>query len=226
MDHILERLKELLSETDLNPEGKTRLPSERELAEVLGVNRTTLREKMSVLEAVGFITRTQGSGTYLSMPRSKFLQFYFDMALKLGFISIPQLEEVREMIEAGVARAAAAHATSEDINALEYFLNQMMTAGNTPYGNELDHAFHMHLGTATHNPVMMMILDGLALSMRKVLQHRRRVISQFPRGLEVANDTHIDIYKAVRDQKPDQAEAAMSNHFKVWRRIQANNSTS
>jgi GntR family transcriptional repressor for pyruvate dehydrogenase complex len=219
LDHILERLKELLSETNPNPEGKTRLPSERELAEALGVNRTTLREKMSVLEAVGFITRTQGSGTFLSMPRSKFLQFYFDMALKLGFISIPQLEEVREMIEAGVARAAAAHATDEDINALEYFLNQMMTAGDTPYGNELDHAFHMHLGTATHNPVMIMILDGLALSMRKVLQHRRRIISQFPRGLDITNDTHTDIYNAVKAHEPDQAEQAMSNHFKVWRRI-------
>lgn len=46
-----------------------RLPSERELSQMLGVNRMTLRRALDMLESQGFLLRRQGDGTYVSKPK-------------------------------------------------------------------------------------------------------------------------------------------------------------
>jgi GntR family transcriptional regulator len=46
-----------------------RLPTERQLAETLGVSRPTLRQALELLEKDGLIERRQGSGTYVAEPR-------------------------------------------------------------------------------------------------------------------------------------------------------------
>ena len=160
MDAFVERLMEVIAASNPQFDGEIRLPSERDIAQALEVDRATLREKMAVLEAMGFITRTQGSGTYLSMPRANILKLSFDMALRFKYISIEQIEEVREIIEVGVVRNAAQNASDEDIRALEYFLHRLIEAQEAEYGHELDYTFHMHLGIATHNPVLIMILEA------------------------------------------------------------------
>lgn len=132
------------------------------------MNRSSFREKTAILEAMGFIGRTQGSGTDLSMPKSQLLQLTFDMALKINYTTIEQLEATRETIEIGVAKAATQNASEEDIKAIEYFLNRLLGITDVEYGRELDHSFHMHLRTATHNPVLSIILDSFSTSLRKV----------------------------------------------------------
>lgn len=217
MDAFVERLMEVIAASNPQFDGEIRLPSERDIAQALKVNRATLREKMAVLEAMGFISRTQGSGTYLSMPRANILKLSFDMALRFKYINIEQLEEVREIIEVGVVRNAAQNASDEDIRALEYFLHRLIEAQEAEYGHELDYTFHMHLGIATHNPVLVMILESLSSALRKLLSHRRRLVSMVPRGLEKTNETHIDIFEAVRDRDPERAVAAMFRHFTIWK---------
>lgn len=215
-DPVLESLKELLAEARPEPGRSTKLPTERVLAEKLGVNRSILREKMAVLKALGFVEQAQGSGTFLTVPGSDFLRFYFDLALNLGFISLVQIEEARRMIEGRVVKLAAMNATEEDIKALAYFLDQLLAAHDAERGHELDHAFHMHLGVASHNPVIVMIQEALSGVMRRVLTHRRKIVSAIPRGLETTNKTHIAIVEAVRAHNPQAAEAAMEAHFEVW----------
>lgn len=217
MEEFLNRLLNEISDTNPDYKGSIRLPSERGLVESLEINRTTLREKMAVLEAMGFISREQGSGTYLQMPHSQILQLTFNMALKMNYTDIGQLETAREIIEVGVAKTAAENATEKDIKALEYFLELLLETKNPDYGHELDHAFHMHLGTASHNPVLVLILDSFSSALRKVLQDRRHYISQIPRGLEKTNATHVAIFEAVRDHDPERAKLAMEEHFSIWR---------
>ena len=62
------------------------------------MQRPTVRDRLTVLETLGFLQRRQGSGTFLSLPNSQFLQFYFEVSLKLGFISIDQMQGALEMI--------------------------------------------------------------------------------------------------------------------------------
>jgi GntR family transcriptional repressor for pyruvate dehydrogenase complex len=219
MQQFLDTLLDVISTTNPSFEGDIKLPSERELAASLGVNRATLREKMAVLDAIGFIKRAQGSGTYLTMPRSQILQLTFNMALQMNYTTIEHLTTAREMIEAGVARMAAQNATDKDIKAMKYFLERLLETQDPEYGHELDHAFHMHLSVATHNPVLQIILESFSPSLRKVLQHRRHLVSQIPQGLEKTNETHVAIFEAVRDHDPDRAVKAMEDHFTVWQKF-------
>lgn len=216
MQQFLDTLLDVISATNPTFEGDIKLPSERELAASLGVNRATLREKMAVLDAIGFIKRAQGSGTYLTMPRSQILQLTFNMALRMDYTTIDHLTSAREIIEAGVAKMAARNATAKDIKAMEYFLDRLLETQDTEYGHELDHAFHMHLSVATHNPVLQIILESFSPSLRKVLQHRRHLVAQVPLGLEKTNETHVAIFQAVRDHDQEGAVKAMEKHFSIW----------
>jgi len=216
LDPLLDRLIDLIAGSQPDPGGETRVPPERELADKLGINRSSLREKMAVLEALGFVTRTQGSGTFLSIPRSNFHKYYYEVALRLGSITIEQLQEAREMLEMEMVCAAAVNANEEDVKALEYFLNRMVGTADAEYGADLDVAFHMALGAATHNPVVMILLEDLSFVLRRVYKERRLLVSRVPRGLAETDATHLDILKAVREHEPVAARAAMANHFSVW----------
>ena len=217
MDQILEQLINLIVESQSEVNGESRLPTERELAETLGLNRAQLREKMAVLEALGFISRTQGRGTFVTVPRHNFQKYYYEIALKLGYITIDQLQDAREMIEMEMVRAAARNATDEDIRALEYFLNRMLETADAEYGADLDVAFHMALGAASHNPVIKTILESLSMVLRQLHKKRRVLVSQAPSGLTQTDATHIDVFEAVKNRDPEAAQEAMSRHFSVWR---------
>lgn len=64
---IAEGLLERIESGDLAP--GDRLPAERELSEMLGVNRLTLRRALWVLQSQGLLTRHQGKGTFVSEPK-------------------------------------------------------------------------------------------------------------------------------------------------------------
>lgn len=97
----------LMTTFESGPDGENRLPPERRMAELLQVQRSTLREALATLENLGVIERTQGRGTYLRLPDARIIQLYFDLALRLGYVTIEELETAREMLEREIARRAA-----------------------------------------------------------------------------------------------------------------------
>ena len=62
-EEIVDQIKSLISKGDLKP--GDRIPSERELAVMLGVSRPSVREAIMVLDAMGFLEARQGGGTYV-----------------------------------------------------------------------------------------------------------------------------------------------------------------
>lgn len=66
-DRLLERITDVILRVAPDRSGQVRLPTERALAEMLGVQRATVRERLATLQSLGVIRRTQGSGTYLSL---------------------------------------------------------------------------------------------------------------------------------------------------------------
>ncbi|MCG8351920.1 MAG: FCD domain-containing protein [Chloroflexales bacterium] len=216
MDATFEQLKELLVQIQPDANGVARAPTERELAKALDVQRSTLRERLASLEVLGLIRRTQGSGTYLALPDSGFVRLYFEMALKLGYFNIEQLQQAREMLEHEVARVAACSATPDDLAALQAALDRMLTTQSVAEGDEADYQFHLSLMQATHNPVITLIMEGLASVLYQVLQQRRQLIRTIPGAAERTNATHILIVQAIFDHDPEQAVRAMENHFAVW----------
>ncbi len=221
MDRTLEDLKSLISKVAADGGESGRLPTERELSEALGVNRTTLRERLAALETLGFVRRTQGSGTYLTMPDPAFVQLYFEMALRVNYMTFEQIEDTRESLERDVAYSAALNATPEDIGALEDAMRRVLEAKSAEAGAEADYEFHLHLAHATHNPVISLILGGLSSVLHQVFLRRQRLVRGVPGGAVRTNNTHIAILDAVRDHNANRALAAMDEHFLAWNRESA-----
>ena len=224
-DDLLARIIEIAVHTRADENGRIRLPTERELSEILQVQRPTVRDRLTVLETLGFLQRRQGSGTFLSLPNSQFLQFYFEVSLKLGFISIDQMQGALEMIGLEMVSTAAIHSSGADIALLEQAVEKMREAKSMNDFVESQFLFHTGLAQACHNTVISLLIDGLAKVIRTVFMRRVRVISSVQGALDRNADAHSRVMQSVKDREPEMAREAMIECYALWRREAAKIST-
>src|SRR3954451_10789960 len=104
-DQIAARVIRLITERRLQP--GDRLPPERELAQAMGVSRSSLREALRALSLLGVTEMRQGDGTYLTALDPEALMRPFGLVLALGDGQMKELFEARRVIELGLAALAA-----------------------------------------------------------------------------------------------------------------------
>ncbi len=217
-DDILAQLIEIAVRTRPDGSGTIRLPTERELAERLAVRRPTLRDRLTVLETLGFIHRQQGSGTYLSLPNSRFLQFYFEISLRLGFVSMDQIQGALELIGAQMAVAAAIHANEDNFAALDRVLVRLKGAAELEAFVEAQFELHAELARASQNPVLVIIIDALASVIRHMLSGRVTMLAMVQGAFSRNVDAYSDLVQAIKDREPELAHAALQECYALWRR--------
>ena len=205
---IVEQVKELVLEGRLNPGQK--LPSERELAEQLGVGRSSVREATSAMLAMGIIEIRPGEGAYV---RPDFPQSMLDSVEWSAFMlnQYPiDLFEARVAIETSTARLAASRATDEDKERLYQIVEQMARAATLEKFVDLDIEFHLSLARASQNLVMHDILYGLHNLMRSSML---RVLESTDRR-ELALEQHRSLCAAVGQGAAKEAEQIMRTHLR------------
>lgn len=217
-DDLLIRIIEIAMRVRPDESGRVRLPTERELSEVLDVQRPTVRERLTVLETLGFVTRRQGSGTYLSLPNAQVLQFYFEVSLKLGFLSLEQIQKALEMIGMELAVTASIDASREEFDALDAVVMRMADTESIDGFAQCQLDFHIELARAAHNPVIILIIDGLTSVIRAVMTNRVRMISVVKGSFDRSVTTHRSVVQALRDREPEMARIALQECFSLWRR--------
>ncbi len=217
-DDLLARILNIAMRTRPDATGRVRLPTERELSELLQVQRPTLRERLTILETMGFVQRRQGSGTFLSLPNSQFLQFYFEIGMKLGFVSADQMQSAMEMIGLEMVSHAAIEATSADVALLEQVVERLRSAGQMDEFVNGQFEFHAGLAQACHNPVLSLVTDGMARVIRTVLLGRVRVLSMVRGAFDRNIDAHAAVVQALRDREPEVARIALQEAYALWRR--------
>ncbi|MDM9624576.1 FadR/GntR family transcriptional regulator [Rhizobium sp. S152] len=150
-----------------------RLPTERALMEQLQVGRSTIREAISHLQALGVIETRKGSGTYLLKPVSK-ATIHMPLSLDAGTLrdALLQTLEVRRGIECEAGMVAAAKRTAQDLALIERNLDEMervhIEKGTS--GPE-DLAFHLAIYDATHNPLFRQLLEQMRETFWQFWQH-------------------------------------------------------
>jgi GntR family transcriptional regulator, transcriptional repressor for pyruvate dehydrogenase complex len=217
-DRILERITDVILRVTPDKSGQVRLPTERALAEMLGVQRATVRERLATLQSLGVIRRTQGSGTYLSLPTSSFVELYFNIALKVGYLTVDELRDAFEMVSREVAAAACLNATELDLAALRAAIAAIEGSVGPEQQVETHYAFHLTLARASHNPVLLLITEGVAVVLREILRQRIRLLRMVSGALSRDVESHRAILSAVGDREPDAARTASDEHFRLWRR--------
>lgn len=220
-DNLLIRIIEIAMRTRADDSGRVRLPTERELSETLNVQRPTVRERLTVLETLGFVTRRQGSGTYLSLPNAQVLRFYFEVSLKLGFLSLTQIQQALEMIGMEMAVTAAIDANKDEFDALEAVLTRMAQAKTVALFAQTHLDFHIVLARAAHNPVITLIIDGLTSVIRAALTDRVDTIAAVEGSFDRSVAAHRTVVQALRDREPELARIALQACFSLWRRESA-----
>ncbi|GFG73389.1 FadR/GntR family transcriptional regulator [Mycobacterium botniense] len=133
------------------PPGST-LPPERELAEWLGVNRTSLRQGLARLQHMGLIEARQGSGNVVRDPqRLTHPAVVETLVRKLGPDFLTELLEIRTAFGALIGRLAAERSTLDDARALREALDAAQSADTSAARQAADLAFFGVLIHATRN---------------------------------------------------------------------------
>ncbi|WP_338807346.1 transcriptional regulator GlcC [Pseudomonas chlororaphis] len=214
-DVVCERIERLIVDGVLKT-GQL-LPSERRLTEKLGVSRTALREGLKLLRARGIIETKQGKGSFVAQLSGQGAT----SALMHLFSSQPRtlydLFEVRSLLEGESARLAALRGTDADFVLIGRAYQALLDAHDQTFDASaharLDHAFHLAICEASHNPVLVQTLRSLTdLLLNSVfasvnnLYHRQAQKRQIDRQ-------HARLYNAVTGRLPEQARKAAIAHI-------------
>lgn len=205
---ITRKLLEFLLSGEVTPGSK--IPSERQLAEALGVGRSAVREAIKSLNLLGLLDVRQGDGTYLNRSGSDLLPRVIEWGLLLQEPRILDLVEARGEIEVIVAGLAAQRRTDDDVAAIKAQLDAMAAAeGDVPTYVDADIAFHVALAKASGNETF----EGLLNSLRSLL------LVWAARVLEHAGETksslamHEPIFEAVANRDSEAARETMRAHM-------------
>lgn len=185
-----------------------KLPTEGELAGLLGVGRNTVREALRILVSRNIVTIRQGSGTFISDKNG-----VADDPLGFSMIEdrrklTEDLIQIRVMVEPPIAALAAQNATKKEILALEAMIVELEHAmeGRGDY-SEKDSQFHAMIAGCTHNLVMTnlipVITDGIQVFAGSVRETE----------YEITREAHRRIFEAIRDKRPVDAQQAMYFHL-------------
>ncbi len=190
-----------------------KLPPERELTEMFGVGRSTLREAISALVLVGYLEVVQGRGTFLK----KDFQPHNVSALELSDVyaatSIIDLLEAREILECNAVKLAARRAGVEDARAFRNALSKMKSAvDDVARFSEYDLDLHMAIARATGN---VMIFEIMKLILKRVYKQYGRFKHQTLFQTDKAIETAEEIISCVVNGDEERASKHMQVHLNL-----------
>jgi len=203
---VAEQIERLIL-TKLKPGDK--LPSERELTELLHVSRSSIRDAIRSLELVGLVEPRQGAGTIVRATHLDSMNSIAE-ALRQRQAMVSDLLDFRAMIEPPLAARAATNATLKQIEAMEEILRRQertMTSGDA--GIEEDANFHYSIAQASGNQVVLKVLDLIMDLLHDTRQRALQVSGRPQRSL----NGHLRILDAITQRNPEAAHAAMRRHI-------------
>ncbi|GHG78787.1 FadR/GntR family transcriptional regulator [Pseudodonghicola xiamenensis] len=151
-----------------------RLPSERQLAQDLGVARNTVREALDHLETRGLIRRRAGSGSFVTYDPDGQGEALSPVAAETGPL---QLQVMRGILEPEMVRLAVINMSPKQIEALSVVLSKMETIHVDPTAFvRLEEEFHRLIAEGTGNPLLVacynLVLDARRQSFRAAMYRR------------------------------------------------------
>ncbi|HUK43113.1 MAG TPA: FadR/GntR family transcriptional regulator [Candidatus Bathyarchaeia archaeon] len=205
--HILEQLKP----GDL-------LPPERQLGELLGVSRGSVRDAIRSLELKGLLEPRQGIGTVVCDPGASTSDTLANALLDKRQL-VAELIDVRKMIEPHVAARAALHASDDDIVEMQDILaRQGAKVRRGEPATEEDTEFHYAMALASRNRAIVKVMENLM----DVLRETREKSSQGKGRPQKSLAGHRRILAALKRHDAAAAEAAVYRHLQEIETIALN----
>ncbi len=190
--------------------------TEAALVRQFGVNRSTVREGIRVLEQGGLVRRETGRKLFVCHPRYSALSTRMSRAMVLQDVTFRELFDTALVLEIGAVEGAVDNADAEDIEALEENQRKLRAAiGNPVVMSELDTEFHAALARASKNRVLELAREPAALLFFPTAE---LICRRVPEGPERMIEAHGKIIEAVKARDRELAHTWMRRHVADWRK--------
>lgn len=191
MNETIRQLEKYIEQNELSIGDK--LPVEKDLAETVGVGRSTLREAVKILVYSNVLEVKQGSGTFVKNG-------------SIGEFSTADLLHARSMIERQAIVLAARNQTDEELLCLKETLfqrNQLLEVGKFSEYIEADLSFHQQLVAMSDNPFLIKWYNELLPSLKRHLSQQVLRMEDYQDNTSI----HNQLYRALLEGQVEEAQA-------------------
>jgi GntR family transcriptional regulator, transcriptional repressor for pyruvate dehydrogenase complex len=192
-----------------------RLPPERELAQMLGVSRSTFREASGRLLAIGIVDIRRGrqGGTYVRESWTAASAEAVRRTLLPRWDEMEQLFDLRCLVEGMVARVAALRRGGDDVERMRAALGRFSSAQTPRQEHAADIAFHQAVVAATRNPQIAGLTRDLLtrVSLGFPIEPYDGDRAVYQRALA----EHTALFEAIEAGDAERAGATAQHHFTI-----------
>lgn len=211
---VVRQIEQLILRGILRP--GERLPSEREMADRLGVSRPSLREALSDLQEAGLLTSRAGAGVFVA----DVLGSAFSGALVRLFSTHDEAVfdyiGFRRDMEGLAAERAANLGSDTDLKVIDTIFHKMEAAHSKRNPTEeagLDADFHLSIIEASHNVIMLHMMRSMYQLLREGVFYNRQIMFKQRTTRDMLLDQHRAINDALQARDPGAARAAVEAHL-------------
>ncbi len=218
-DEVFDQLKSLIIQEDLKP--GDRLPTERELSEMFGVGRPSIREAIRTLCIFGFLEIRRGNGVYV---RKSDLNSYFkgiqeslELMVTINQQTIFEIFKIRSVVEPLAASEAAKNAEGSDLYVLKNAFKNLEKniSDSKAYLEKDDYEFHRAIALCTHNNLLYHLIN-LMYSLIKRFDSSMHEVADFG---AVFHEDHSELLEAIVNRSPKDASRIMKRHIQRGEKI-------
>lgn len=186
-----------------------KLPTEAMLSELFGASRSSIREALQALESARIVEK-RNNGTFVTSQLEECFVNPLSIMIQLSMVGLPELLELRQILESEAAGYAAVRATDAQVQELENIAWLMQKPNITieEYIN-LDVEFHLAVSDACDNTALSQLIKDVNTVLRR----------HFPKActLEFALSSAIPcmagLAKAIKERNQEEATRCMSKHL-------------
>lgn len=188
-----------------------KLPTERQLAEEMNVSRTSIREALKALEAMGIAYSIQGSGTYITDQPENSINKALCALFALSDGTLDNILQLRILLETEACKDIIRYADNHEIEKLVALANYDYTTP-APEQAVRDERFHSAIVTMAHNTMVKYLYTTLSSLMsiyrNKVLEATCRVDEN-----DLTRMGHFSICRALQQRDEKAAASAIREHL-------------
>tara|TARA_R110002096_G_scaffold414611_1_gene615781 strand:- start:13980 stop:14747 length:768 start_codon:yes stop_codon:yes gene_type:complete len=213
-DSVVMQIEQLILRGILR--GGERLPSERDLAERLGVSRPSVREAIATLQEKGLLTTKASAGIFVADLLGNAFTAPLTDLFSTHDEAVFDYISFRRDLEGMAAERAATHGSETDLKIIQTIMDKMeQTHGdeNPMAEAALDAEFHMAIIEASHNVFLLHMVRSMFDMLKKGVFYNRQVMFNQHSTREALLDQHRTICAAIQSRNATAARAAVGDHM-------------
>jgi GntR family transcriptional repressor for pyruvate dehydrogenase complex len=190
----------------------SKLPTERELSEMLGLSRNSIREALRTMENMGIVASRQGSGNYLTGNIEKSFTDSLSMMVLMKQVDYIEMSQLRRGIEMQSLLLAMKRITDDELRRIGEILTKMEHSQKNEEA-ALDKEFHYAIVAASGNELMMDVMQALSTACEQMIEHVLKY--NLDGNKQLLMESHRRIYESLLHKDLNLGVASVTAHYDI-----------